>query len=139
MKESGEDYLETILILQNRNGLVRSIDIAAELNISKASVSVAMKKLQGGGYIRMDENHAIRLTPKGREHAESIYEKHLLFSDVLTSLGVEEDTAARDACQMEHAVSDESFGALKKYFLRYGVSTPEEEPREALAEGDADA
>ncbi len=127
MKESGEDYLETILILQNRNGSVRSIDIAAELQVSKASVSVAMKNLRKGGYICMGENHEIQLTPQGRERAESVYEKHLLFSDVLTSLGVEADTAVRDACQMEHAVSDESFGALKKYFLTYGVSQAEEE------------
>lgn len=78
MKELG-DHRETFLILRNRNGLTHSIDIAAELNISKASVSVAMKKLQSGSYVRTDENHAIRLTRKGSEYAESIYKKHLLF------------------------------------------------------------
>lgn len=126
MRESREDYLETILILQNRNGLVRSIDIASELNVSKASVSVAMKNLRNDGYISMGRSHEILLTEEGRELAESIYEKHLLFSDVLTHLGVEEDTATRDACQMEHAVSEESFGALKKYFLTNGVVSKED-------------
>ncbi len=125
--ESGEDYLEMILILQNRTGTsVRSVDIAAELNVSKASVSVAMKNLRNGGYIRMGENHEISLTEQGRKLAETIYERHLLFSDVLCSLGVEKETALRDACRMEHALSAESFEALKQYFLKNGVGPPEQ-------------
>ena len=86
--ESGEDYLETILILQNRSGTVRSIDIAAELKVSRASVSVAMKNLKKGGYVNIGDNHEITLTPKGRKLAETMYERHLLFSDVLSYLGV---------------------------------------------------
>lgn len=120
-KESGEDYLENILILQNRNGIVHSIDIAAEMNLSKASVSVAMKKLRNGGYIRMGDDYEITLTLEGRKLAEAVYERHLLFSNVLIHLGVDRETALRDACRMEHAVSAESFEALKNYFLQNGI------------------
>lgn len=123
--ESGEDYLETILILQNRSGTVRSIDIAAELKVSRASVSVAMKNLKKGGYVNIGDNHEITLTPKGRKLAETMYERHLLFSDVLSYLGVERQVALKDACRMEHAISAESFQVLKSYFLRKGLDTPE--------------
>ena len=123
--ESGEDYLETILILQNRSGTVRSIDIAAELKVSRASVSVAMKNLKKGGYVNIGDNHEITLTPKGRKLAETMYERHLLFSDVLSYLGVERQVALKDACRMEHAISAESFQVLKSYFLRKWLDTPE--------------
>ena len=113
--ESGEDYLETILILQNRNGTVRSIDIAAELEYSKPSVSVAMKNLREQECIIMDKNGFITLTDKGREIAERVYERHLLFSSWLVSLGVPEKIAAEDACRIEHCLSAESFEAIKNY------------------------
>ena len=122
--QSGEDYLETVLILQNRGGIVRSIDIAAEMKVSKASVSVAMKNLKNGGYINMDENHEISLTTQGRKLAETMYERHTLFSNVLSHLGVNKETAIRDACRMEHVISAESFEALKTYFLKNGIDRP---------------
>lgn len=116
IKESGEDYLEMILMLQNKGGPVRSIDIAEKMNLSRASVSVAMKNLRNAGYITMDANHEITLTSKGRELAEVVYERHLLFLELLTNLGVDHQVALNDACHMEHALSAESFQALKKYF-----------------------
>ena len=116
--ESGEDYLEAILILQKRNGVVRSVEIAAELKVTKASVSVAMKNLKKGGYIQMGANHEITLTPEGRKLAETMYERHLLFSKLLSGLGVDHETALRDACRMEHAISAKSFEALKQYLLK---------------------
>ena len=125
--QSGEDYLETVLILQNRGGIVRSIDIAAEMNVSKASVSVAMKNLKNGGYINMDENHEISLTTEGRKLAETMYERHTLFSNVLSHLGVNRETAIRDAFRMEHVISAESFEALKRYFFINGIDIPKKE------------
>lgn len=113
--ESGEDYLETILILHNRNGEVRSIDIAAELDYSKPSVSVAMKNLRERECITVDKNGYITLTEKGRAIAEKVYERHLLFTSWLTSMGVPEDIAAEDACRIEHCLSNESFEAIKKH------------------------
>lgn len=113
--ESGEDYLETILILHQRNGEVRSIDIAAELDYSKPSVSVAMKNLREKECINVDKNGYITLTEKGQQIAERVYERHLLFTGWLTSLGVPEDIAAEDACRIEHCLSNESFEAIKKH------------------------
>lgn len=113
--ESGEDYLETILVLQQRNGSVRSIDIAAELDYSKPSVSVAMKNLRERGCITVDKNGFISLTEQGREIAERVYERHVLFTNWLTSMGVPEDIAAEDACHIEHCLSTESFEAIKKF------------------------
>lgn len=123
--ESGEDYLEMILILQNKKGTVHSVDIAAELNVSKASVSVAMKNLQRDGYICKGDDHEITLTEPGQKLAETMYERHLLFSDVLSRLGVDRDIALHDACRMEHVLSAESFDALKSYFLKNGVDAAE--------------
>ena len=120
VKESGEDYLETILILKNRKNTVRSIDIAAEMGVSKASVCVAMRNLREGGYISMDEEYEISLTEEGKQIAETIYERHLLFSKVLESLGVEHKTAVQDACRLEHAISPESFAAFKNYLKQQG-------------------
>ena len=113
--ESAENYLETILILKNRNGLVRSVDIASELSFSKPSVSVAMKNLRNHGYIDMDPNGYITLLDSGREIAEKIYERHTLLSDWLTALGVDPKTAAEDACRIEHVISSESFDAIKAH------------------------
>ena len=118
--ESKENYLETILILHNRNGDVRSVDIAAEMEFSKPSVSVAMKNLREEGCITVDKNGYITLTESGREIAERVYERHLLFTSWLISLGVSEEIAAEDACRIEHCLSAESFSAIKKYVLNNG-------------------
>lgn len=117
--ESKEDYLETILILLNRNGEVRSVDIAAEMEFSKPSVSVAMKNLREDNCVKVDQNGYITLTKKGREIAEGVYERHLLFTSWLTSLGVPEDIASEDACRIEHDLSAESFAAIKKYISEH--------------------
>ena len=114
LHESGEMYLETILILKNRFGYVRSIDIAHELGYSKPSVSRAVSLLTENDYITYDPNGMILLTEKGSEIAESIYERHKVLSKYLISLGVSEDTAQRDACRMEHVISPETFDIIKK-------------------------
>ncbi len=113
--ESGEDYLEAILMIRKRSGNVRSIDIARELSFSKPSVSVAMKNLKTSNYITVDENGFINLTEAGQEIAEKIYERHTFLTNWLTSLGVDPEVAAEDACKMEHAISSESFSAIKKF------------------------
>lgn len=115
--ESLEDYLETILYLQNRLGQVRSIDIANEMNFSKPSVSVAMKNLREKEYITMAEDGYITLTESGRKRAESVLERHTLLSDWLMRLGVPKEIALADACKMEHDLSEESFAAIKKVIL----------------------
>ena len=117
--ESGEDYLETILVLQKQEDKVRSIDIANALKVSKASVCVAMKNLKKGGYIHMGDDHVITLTEEGQRLAESIYERHVLFSEVLSKLGVDQETAKKDACRMEHVLSEDSFKVLKKSYDRF--------------------
>lgn len=114
IQESAENYLETILILKNKNGAVRSIDIANELNFSKPSVSVAMKNLRENGYIEVDSSGYITLLDSGRQIAEKIYERHTTLSKWLVSLGVDAKTAAEDACRIEHIISSESFEAIKK-------------------------
>lgn len=113
--ESAENYLETILILGRRQPHVRSIDIAAELNFSKPSVSVAMKNLRENGYILVDKDGYITLTASGLHIAETIYERHTLISDWLITLGVDPKTAVEDACRIEHVISAESFAAIKKH------------------------
>lgn len=116
IQESGENYLETILILEEKNGTVRSIDIANELEFSKPSVSRAMGILKSAGLIVMDENNQILLTQEGRDRAEKVYERHCLITRFLQSvLGVSAETAAADACRIEHVISQESFDALKQY------------------------
>lgn len=112
--ESAENYLETILMIKNKKGAVRSIDIANELNFSKPSVSVAMKNLRENGYIEVDKSGYITLLEKGRKIAETIYERHTTLSKWLISLGVDENTAVEDACKIEHVISAESFDAIKK-------------------------
>lgn len=114
IQESAENYLETILILKNKNGAVRSIDIANELGFSKPSVSVAMKNLRENGYIEVDSLGYITLLDSGRKIAEKIYERHTTLSKWLVSLGVDAKTAAEDACRIEHIISSESFEAIKK-------------------------
>ena len=113
--ESGEDYLEAILMIKKRSGNVRSIDVARELSFSKPSVSVAMKTLKTSNYITVDENGFINLTEAGQEIADKIYERHTFLTNWLTSLGVDPEVAAEDACKMEHAISSESFSAIKKF------------------------
>lgn len=115
--ESSEDYLERILMLCNKIGNVRAIDIAHSMNFSKPSVSIAMKKLSENGYIQILNNGYIVLTEKGREIAENVYEKHELLSKILMHLGVDETTALSDACKLEHNLSSASFEAIKKYYL----------------------
>ena len=118
IQESAENYLETILILQQKNGAVRSIDIANELQYSKPSVSIAMRNLRENGYIRVDDNGFITLLPQGMEIAERIYERHTLLTNLLTALGVTPETAAEDACRIEHVISAESFEAIKNHTRR---------------------
>lgn len=116
-EESLEDYLEVILILSQKSPIVRSIDIAAELDYSKPSVSVAMKKLKSREYITISEEGYISLTDAGREIAEKVYECHRLLTDWLVHLGVNPKVAAIDACKMEHDISPESYEAMKKCIL----------------------
>ncbi len=115
--ESSENYLETILILQKRNGEVRSIDIANELSFSKASVSVAMKQLRENNYISVDETGHISLEPAGLEIASKMYERHIILSGALEKIGVSNKTAVQDACKIEHVISNETFEAIKVFML----------------------
>ncbi|WP_101697369.1 metal-dependent transcriptional regulator [Clostridium minihomine] len=124
IQESAENYLETILVLKNRRGEVRSIDIANEMNFSRPSVSHAMKQFRENGLIVMDESGYIELTESGREIAERIYERHTLISEFLIALGVEEEIAKEDACRMEHAISEESFSKLREYWSRQKEQEP---------------
>ncbi len=114
IRESAENYLETILVLSKR-GEVRSIDIVNELDYSKPSVSIAMKNLYKNGYITIDEDSYIKLTKRGQKIAETMYERHIAISDWLISLGVDKKTAVNDACKMEHVISEKSFFAIKNY------------------------
>ena len=108
-------YLETILVLSRKNGNVRSIDVAEHMNYSKPSVSRAMSILKTGGYITVDRNGLISLTEQGSEIAEKIYERHTVLSEMLIRLGVDEETAVRDACKIEHDISDTTFDIIKKH------------------------
>ena len=111
---SGEDYLETILVLQKKLGMVRSVDVARHMGVSKPSVCVAVNTLKDGGFLTMDENHFLHLTNEGRKVAEEIYERHCFFTERLIAAGVDPKTAEVDACRIEHAISDESFSKLKE-------------------------
>jgi len=113
--ESAEDYLEAVLVIRQRRGSVRSIDIANELGYSKPSVSVAMKKLRESGYIEMDRDGFISLLPAGEKIAENIYERHQTLRDFFIYLGVREDTASADACKVEHDLSEETFQRIKDH------------------------
>lgn len=116
--ESGEMYLEAILVLTKKNGSVRSIDVSEYLGYSKPSVSRAMGILRQGEYIVVENDGTITLTQKGRDIAEKIYERHTLLTFLLVRMGVSEETAAADACKLEHAISDESFEAIKRFASR---------------------
>lgn len=116
--ESAEDYLERILMVRERKGIVYSIDIAHELNFSKPSVSVAMKRLRENGYIHMDADGAITLLPPGEEIAVRIYARHQLLTEFLTQLGVSLENAAADACKIEHDISEESYERIKEVVLQ---------------------
>ena len=116
--ESGEMYLEAILVLSKERGFVRSVDVSEYLGYSKPSVSRAMGILRTGEYITVDKDGAITLTDTGREIAEKIYERHTVLTRVLMRMGVEEETAVADACKMEHAISDESFEAIKHWAIQ---------------------
>lgn len=116
-KESIEDYLEKILMLKKEQDLVRAIDIASFMSFSKASVSVALKKLKSYGYVTVDDKSGnIELTDEGKRIAEATYERHLIISRALMDLGVSEKVAYEDACAMEHIISEETFNALKKRY-----------------------
>ena len=123
IQESAENYLETILVLKERNGTVRSVDIAAEIGFSKPSVSVAMRNLREQECITMGDDGLISLTDKGRSIAESVYERHTLFTQWLVSLGVDQTIAAQDACRIEHVLSKETFEAIKRH-VESGMSSP---------------
>ena len=111
---SGEDYLETILVLQKKLGMVRSVDVARHMEVSKPSVCHAVATLRDGGFLTMDEDHFLHLTDVGREVAEKIYERHCFFTEQLIAAGVDPKTAEADACRIEHIISDESFSRLKE-------------------------
>ncbi len=115
MQESGEMYLETILILEGEREFVRAIDIVEKMNFSKPSVSKALSKLKNDNYITIDENLHITLSSTGREIAEKIYERHQIITAMLVSLGVDKKTATADACKIEHDISDSTFEAIKNH------------------------
>ena len=115
LQESGEMYLESILVLSKKKDRVRSIDVVEYMGFSKPSVSRAIGLLRGGGYVNMDADGYLTLTEAGLEVASKIYERHSLLSSFLISLGVSEETADADACKLEHHISDESFAAIKQY------------------------
>lgn len=115
IQESSEMYLETILILSEKQSSVRSIDIAEYMGFSKPSVSRAVGLLKEGGFITVDKNGFLKLTDRGSERARKIYERHELLTKLLVSLGVDEETASEDACRIEHHISDVSFEAIKRH------------------------
>lgn len=117
--ESAENYLETILMLKAKNGSVRSIDIAHELEFSKPSVSVAMKRLRESGHIIVEDGGLIELTDEGKALAESIYERHVVLSEALEAIGVCPEVASEDACRIEHYISQETFDRIKEHFTSH--------------------
>lgn len=119
IKESAENYLETILMLTRKKGYVRSIDVANELNFTKPSVSVAMKNFREDGYITIGNDGGISLTEKGMQVAERVYERHNIIAKALIALGVDENTAYEDACKIEHDISQQSFEKIKAYLTEH--------------------
>ena len=117
--ESAEYYLENILILRERNGNVRSIDIVNEMNYSKPSISIAMKKLRTEGYVEMDLNGYITLTKSGEEIAQRIYSRHRLLEKVLVAIGVEQETASEEACRIEHDINDDTYDKINAFYEKY--------------------
>lgn len=120
IRQSAEDYFETIFILKKKLGKVRSIDVVNELNFSKPTVSVAMKKFRENGFITVDKDGYIELTKQGQFIAEKTFEKHNIIAQVLMDLGVPENIAFEDACRIEHCISDESFDAIKAHMKVHG-------------------
>ena len=118
IQESAENYLETIYVLNKKNGSVRSVDVANELSFSKASVSVAMKSFREEGYIVVEDDGALKLTEKGLEIALRVYERHEILARALMALGVDKETAYEDACRIEHHISDVSVEKIKEHFSR---------------------
>ena len=111
---SGEDYLETILVLQKKLGMVRSVDVARHMEVSKPSVCHAVATLRDGGFLMMDEDHFLHLTDVGREVAERTYERHCFFTEQLIAAGVDPKTAEADACRIEHIISQDSFEKIRR-------------------------
>ena len=111
---SGEDYLETILVLQKKRGMVRSVDVARHMEVSKPSVCHAVATLRDGGFLMMDEDHFLHLTDVGREVAKKIYERHCFFTEQLITAGVDPKTAEADACRIEHTISQDSFEKIRR-------------------------
>ena len=122
MQESPEDYLEAIYMLSLKQQEVRSIDIARHLGYSKPSVSVAMKRLRENGFVLMDDNGFLTLTPEGRAIATRVYERHEIISRYLISIGINEETAQKDACRMEHVISEETFQKIKELYKQTRVA-----------------
>lgn len=115
--KSGEDYLETILTLRQSHGSVRSVDVAEAMGFSKPSVSIAMKKLRENGYVTVDDSGLLQLTAEGEAIAQRIYHRHQVITKMLTTVGVDPETAAEEACQIEHVISDETLEKMRKYFM----------------------
>ena len=111
---SGEDYLETILVLQKKLGMVRSVDVVRHMEVSKPSVCHAVATLRDGGFLTMDEDHFLHLTDVGREVAERTYERHCFFTEQLIAAGVDPKTAEADACRIEHTISQDSFEKIRR-------------------------
>ena len=120
IQESGEMYLETIYMLSKERALVRAIDVVEHMGYSKPSVSRAVGLLKQGGFVVVEDNGNLRLTDSGRQIGEKIYERHKVLTRMLTMLGVDEKTAAEDACKMEHAISDASFEAIRRHIEEKG-------------------
>ena len=122
IQESAENYLEAILVLRQRNGQVRSIDVAHYTGFSKPSISRAVGLLRDNGYVSIDQNGLLSLTEAGLKIAETIYERHTVLTDLLIKLGVSPETAAEDACRIEHVISAETFEKLKEHVRKYGAA-----------------
>ena len=122
LQESGEMYLETILVLSRKSSYVRAIDVGEYMGYSKPSVSRAMSALKSGGYVTADKDGSLHLTPSGLEVAEKIYTRHTVLSGLLERLGVDAKTAVEDACRIEHVISDESFQAIREHVEKMGAS-----------------
>ncbi|MBE6560484.1 MAG: metal-dependent transcriptional regulator [Ruminococcaceae bacterium] len=123
LQESGQMYLETIYILSQKSSTVRAVDISEYMGYSKPSVSRAVGLLKSGGYITVDEDGHLSLTDAGREMAKKTYERHTLLTQLFIRLGVDEETAAEDACKIEHDISDKTFEAIKNHVIRYAGTT----------------
>ncbi len=121
IKESAENYLESILMLKNKKGYVRSIDVANELGVTKPSVSVAMKHFREEGFITIGDDGGIALTEKGLKIAEGVYERHRTIAAALIAIGVDEETAYEDSCKIEHDISDQTFEKLKEFIQKQNL------------------